>query len=360
MVKSNNEIRPIYADDLCLFAEVACRGTYAAVARDRACDASAVSKSIIELETVVGFGLFQRATRPLALTASGERFLGHVVSLLQEVNWGRGLVSFIQIGPLAQFSEPGKRVDLAPTMALIANHLKRWYPEPSLMTKAKTSGKTSKTAVLPDGEFFVIRDERPLRSETFSTRKMFDPDPQETENIKARRKAYAAKVEPDYNSTHCDIFHRPYPLPPSMTVNLVHKQYGISRPVPKNGLEHEIYLIPDYASKHYYDVVSPEWKLAIETVDPGRHEFFDFKIVFSDATIQRFICRIRQNILFLPESTNSNCYPSDLVGNLSALAGCHLFQCGGWPWIFVSRELAQLLLPLMPRYTSFAPIASVN
>lgn len=70
---------------LYLFLDVAQRGSFAAVARDRDIDASSVSRSIAALEAELGVRLFQRTTRAMTLTEAGEVFRERVASLLGDL-----------------------------------------------------------------------------------------------------------------------------------------------------------------------------------------------------------------------------------------------------------------------------------
>lgn len=66
------------------FREVANRGSFAAVARDQGIDPSLVSRSIANLETALGFTLFERTTRRLNLTEAGAAYLSRVSVLVDE------------------------------------------------------------------------------------------------------------------------------------------------------------------------------------------------------------------------------------------------------------------------------------
>jgi DNA-binding transcriptional LysR family regulator len=76
-------------DVLRVFAAVARRGSFAAVARVRATDPSAVSRGIAALEDELGVRLFQRSTRRMALTEAGARYLARVAPLLDELDRAR-------------------------------------------------------------------------------------------------------------------------------------------------------------------------------------------------------------------------------------------------------------------------------
>jgi DNA-binding transcriptional LysR family regulator len=72
-------------DALRLFVEVARRGNFAAVARDRNVEPSTVSRSMAALEADLGVRLFQRSTRRMALTEAGERYRERVAPLVDEL-----------------------------------------------------------------------------------------------------------------------------------------------------------------------------------------------------------------------------------------------------------------------------------
>lgn len=71
---------------LTLFVEVAQAGSFANVARHRNIDPSSVSRSIAGLEDALGFRLFQRTTRRLALTEAGANYLGRIAPMVDELN----------------------------------------------------------------------------------------------------------------------------------------------------------------------------------------------------------------------------------------------------------------------------------
>ncbi len=71
--------------ELYLFLDVARRGSFAAVARDRDIDASSVSRGIAALEDDLGVRLFHRTTRSMTLTEAGEVYLERVSSVLDHL-----------------------------------------------------------------------------------------------------------------------------------------------------------------------------------------------------------------------------------------------------------------------------------
>ena len=82
-----------------LFVEVARRGNFAAVARDRDADPSTVSRSVAQLEEELGVRLFQRSTRRVALTEAGEIYLARVAALVDELDRARDDARGVSSGP---------------------------------------------------------------------------------------------------------------------------------------------------------------------------------------------------------------------------------------------------------------------
>lgn len=69
--------------------DVARCGSYAAVAKLRGVDPSQISRMISMLEHELGFRLFQRTTRQLALTDAGHHYLERITPLLDELEQAR-------------------------------------------------------------------------------------------------------------------------------------------------------------------------------------------------------------------------------------------------------------------------------
>jgi DNA-binding transcriptional LysR family regulator len=67
-----------------VFVDVMKQGSFAAVARHRDVDPSAISRSVSGLETELGFRLFQRTTRKLAPTEAGSEYYARVQHLIGE------------------------------------------------------------------------------------------------------------------------------------------------------------------------------------------------------------------------------------------------------------------------------------
>ena len=82
-----------------IFVEVARRGSFAAVARDRDVDPSSVSRAVAQLEDDLGVRLFQRSTRRVALTEVGEIYLARATTLVEELADARDEARGISAGP---------------------------------------------------------------------------------------------------------------------------------------------------------------------------------------------------------------------------------------------------------------------
>lgn len=73
-------------DDLHLFLDVAERGGFAAVAKAHDLDPSNVSRRIAGLEQTLGFRLFERSTRRIALTEAGTAYRDRIAPLVGELS----------------------------------------------------------------------------------------------------------------------------------------------------------------------------------------------------------------------------------------------------------------------------------
>jgi DNA-binding transcriptional LysR family regulator len=86
--------------DLRLLIEVARRGSFAEVARDRGIDPSWVSRTIASSEERLGFRLFQRTTRRMTLTEAGEIYLGRLGAIIDELDEARDEALAVSTGPI--------------------------------------------------------------------------------------------------------------------------------------------------------------------------------------------------------------------------------------------------------------------
>jgi DNA-binding transcriptional LysR family regulator len=79
-------------DDLAILIEVVRAGSFAAAARARSADPSAISRAVATLEARLGARLFQRSTRRISLTEAGEAFVARVAPLIEELDRARAAV----------------------------------------------------------------------------------------------------------------------------------------------------------------------------------------------------------------------------------------------------------------------------
>ncbi len=87
-------------ETLRILSEVARRGSFAAVARDRDTDPSAVSRTIAALEAELRVRLFQRSTRRMTLTEAGAKYLARVEPLVEEIDQARDEALAIGVRPI--------------------------------------------------------------------------------------------------------------------------------------------------------------------------------------------------------------------------------------------------------------------
>lgn len=79
--------------DLEIFAKVAAAGNMSAAGRDMGLSPAVVSKRISHMEERLGARLFQRTTRQLKLTETGEGFYERIVTILQDIEEAEAFVS---------------------------------------------------------------------------------------------------------------------------------------------------------------------------------------------------------------------------------------------------------------------------
>lgn len=76
-------------EHLSLLIDVVRRGSFAAAAKERLLDPSSVSRVIAKLEEELGFRLFQRSTRRMALTEAGHIFVKRLEAVVEELQRAR-------------------------------------------------------------------------------------------------------------------------------------------------------------------------------------------------------------------------------------------------------------------------------
>jgi DNA-binding transcriptional LysR family regulator len=86
-------------ESLKLFADVARRGSFAAVAKERDLDPSSVSRIVAQLEADLGIRLFQRTTRRMTLTEAGDLYLSRIEPLIDELQRAKDQAQNIGAGP---------------------------------------------------------------------------------------------------------------------------------------------------------------------------------------------------------------------------------------------------------------------
>lgn len=87
-------------NDARLLIEIARRGSFAEVARDRGVDPSWVSRMVAGIEQALGFRLFQRTTRRVALTEAGEIYLRRIQLIAEEFDQARDDALAVTRGPV--------------------------------------------------------------------------------------------------------------------------------------------------------------------------------------------------------------------------------------------------------------------
>lgn len=87
-------------ETLRLFIQVARRGSFATVARDRGTDPSSVSRTIAALEDELQVRLLQRSTRRMTLTEAGAAYLARLEPLIEELDHARDEALSVSARPI--------------------------------------------------------------------------------------------------------------------------------------------------------------------------------------------------------------------------------------------------------------------
>lgn len=86
-------------EHLNLLTAVARSGSFAAVAKERNSDPSSISRAVADLESELGFRLFQRSTRAMTLTEAGATYLARIEPLLDELAHAREAAAQVNSAP---------------------------------------------------------------------------------------------------------------------------------------------------------------------------------------------------------------------------------------------------------------------
>jgi DNA-binding transcriptional LysR family regulator len=86
-------------DSLKIAADIARAGNFAAVAREHGVEPSSISRAISVLEASLGFRLFQRSTRKVALSEAGALYHNRIETALAELDAAREEARALSEGP---------------------------------------------------------------------------------------------------------------------------------------------------------------------------------------------------------------------------------------------------------------------
>jgi DNA-binding transcriptional LysR family regulator len=153
-------------DALAIFVEVLEAGSFAAVARRRDLDPSAISRVVAALEEELGFRLFQRTTRRLSPTEAGAVYFERVRGLVDEIERARSEARDRVAGPSGNLRVTASASFglscIVPTIAAF----KRRYPDLALDLRLTDNvvdlvGERIDVAIRlgprPDGDFICAR-----------------------------------------------------------------------------------------------------------------------------------------------------------------------------------------------------------
>lgn len=244
---------------------------------------------------------------------------------------------------------------------------------------------------LADGDYFAFADGRG-EDDQLQMQVDFDANytgraSHETVRIQLGRAELLKELESTGSGMPIQNLYRKtqYPLPS----NLVHDKSWFKCRMPRL-YHHEQIGCPTFIPPKYqgpnsfyadenYTVVSAEWKDAIESVEPGIHEFFPHTLIFvDDIARDRFIFRgraqvdncISPRVSLYPEVTEQG----DVLkmnfhwalGSAKVEAYVDMAKIADRHWVWhngefvvgplVSRRLALQLAPLLPRFCEFVPL----
>jgi DNA-binding transcriptional LysR family regulator len=86
-------------DSMKLMIEVARQASFAKAARQHDIDPSSISRTIAQIETELGFRVFQRTTRSMSLTEAGQRYIQRLEAVLLELDSAAEEASAFNAGP---------------------------------------------------------------------------------------------------------------------------------------------------------------------------------------------------------------------------------------------------------------------
>ena len=86
-------------DSARLLLAIARHRSFTAAARERGVDPSRISRAVASIESALGFRLFQRATRRVAVTEAGEIYLRRIEAMADEFDHARDEALAISTGP---------------------------------------------------------------------------------------------------------------------------------------------------------------------------------------------------------------------------------------------------------------------
>lgn len=224
---------------------------------------------------------------------------------------------------------------------------------------------------LPDGDFFMFADERTEPEFLKQASMSKDPDPAFTAWAAEQGQVYYRSLpqETPPKGMRPDYYVYPFDNPSfPMKPEWVHRSTACRTKIPRTLTDMQ--RVFDFSEgSHIYTIVSTQWRAAIEEVEPGVHEFFPHSLIFTDGVVSdRFILRTRQTVNFIMGTPFSFRFSEgawrkdfrgpqiDIAADMDAIEGRHWLMDSWQHSQWVSRGLAEKLLPLLPDKTFFAPI----
>jgi hypothetical protein len=226
---------------------------------------------------------------------------------------------------------------------------------------------------LEPAEFYYLHEGRD-ESEFLYNRAQVEADPEATTRLARDIARRHMAVDPDW--TPYEILPTYFDLPNvAFGPDLVLAATAFAAPAPRALPHHDVVANPSEGqTSAYYDIVSADWKAAIESVEPCVHGFFPHKLRFAEGVVSdRFVFRCGtqvdedealyrvEDVLDVWSEITGYRFVVDGMYDVPTLdrervAGRHFVSCPSRRANYVSRALAETLQPLLPARTALLPV----
>lgn len=234
---------------------------------------------------------------------------------------------------------------------------------------------------MPTPELFMLVDERPYVEFLYARCKQYDENPAVSETLRLAHRARMLAMDPAWElgkfSSIVTNAAKFLPLPPQLAPKTAVFKSKMPKALPHYDQVYGYGFDPNQGlANNIIDIVSTEWKCAIESIEPGLHEVCPIVLRFAGgATKDYFMFRCRQLLEIVDHSASDVLVARRLDG---AVVSCldphprfvsvkrgavlgrhwmeHLESSNPFGKPFVSLELAIKLHRLLPQRTRFDPV----